>query len=122
MKINLKRAYDAPSRGDGFRVLVDRLWPRGISKDKLKIDLWLKEIAPSEGLRKWFSHDPERWEEFKSHYFEELEGKGEYLSRLLGGAKRDTVTLVYSSKEKEHNNAIALREYLEKEVIHRKAA
>ncbi len=116
MKINIKRAYDQPAKADGFRILVDRLWPRGISKEKLKVDLWLKEIAPSDGLRKWFSHDPERWEEFKSHYFEELEANREPVERILQEAGRRPVTLLFSSKEQELNNAAALKEYIEAKV------
>ncbi len=116
MNIKTKRAYDAPARADGFRILVDRLWPRGISKEKLNVDLWLKEIAPSDGLRKWFSHDPERWEEFKSHYFEELDSNREAVERILQEAGRRPVTLLFSSKEQELNNASALKEYLEKKV------
>ena len=116
MKIKTKRAYDTPSRADGFRILVDRLWPRGIPKEKLNVDLWLKEIAPSDGLRKWFSHDPERWEEFKSHYFEELDANSEAVERILQEAGRRPVTLIFSSKEQELNNASALKEYLEKRM------
>ena len=114
MNIKLKRAYDLPTRDDGFRVLVDRLWPRGVKKEGLKIDLWLKEIAPSEVLRKWFSHDPDRWDEFKSHYFEELQEKDDIVGQLFAGGKKN-ITLVYSSKEERYNNAVALKEYLEKE-------
>ena len=116
MKIKIKRAYDPPAKADGFRILVDRLWPRGISKEKLNVDLWLKEIAPSDGLRKWFSHDPERWEEFKSHYFEELDANREAVEHILREAGRRPVTLLFSSKEQELNNAVALKEYLEAKV------
>ncbi len=116
MKINIKRAYDPVARGDGFRILVDRLWPRGISKEKLKVDLWLKEIAPSDGLRKWFSHDPERWDEFKAHYFEELDANSEAVERIFQEAGRRPVTLLFSSKEQEFNNAAALKEYLKKRI------
>ena len=121
--IKLKRAYDPPEKGDGFRVLVDRLWPRGLKKEDLAVDLWLKDIAPSDMLRKWYSHDPERWEEFKSHYFEELRENGEAVDRLLKEAGRSSViTLVYSSKEEKLNNAAALKEYIEKEKIQAKKA
>ncbi len=116
MKIKIKRAYDPPAKADGFRILVDRLWPRGISKEKLNVDLWLKEIAPSDGLRKWFYHDPERWEEFKSHYFEELDANREAVEHILREAGRRPVTLLFSSKEQELNNAVALKEYLEAKV------
>ena len=121
--IRLKRAYDPPEKDDGFRVLVDRLWPRGLKKEDLGVDLWLKDIAPSDMLRKWFSHDPERWEEFNSHYFEELHEKDDVVDRLLqeaGGNK--VITLVYSSKEEKLNNAAALKEYIEKEKIRAKKA
>ncbi|MGC2425221.1 MAG: DUF488 domain-containing protein [Nitrospirota bacterium] len=116
MKINIKRAYDPPARGDGVRILVDRLWPRGIAKEKLKLDLWLKDIAPSDTLRRWFSHDPERWDEFKAHYFEELDANREAVERIMQEAKKRSVTLLFSSKELEFNNAVALKEYLEKGV------
>lgn len=116
MKIYVKRAYDPPARGDGFRILVDRLWPRGMAKEKLKLDLWLKDIAPSDILRKWFSHDPERWDEFKAHYFEELDAKKEPLESIIKEAEKCPVTLLFSSKEERLNNAVALKEYLEKEI------
>ena len=115
MKINIKRAYEPPARGDGLRVLVDRLWPRGKGRDDLKIDLWMKGIAPSERLRKWFSHDPERWEEFMDHYIEELEGNAEEGGRLLNETRKRTVTLVYSAKDEQRNNAAVLKGYLERE-------
>jgi len=119
--IKIKRAYDAPSENDGTRVLVDRLWPRGIKKEDLKIDLWLKEVAPSEMIRKWFSHDPDRWEEFKSHYFEELREKDELLMPVVN-AKSKTVTLVYGSRNTTINNAVALKEYIEREKYGSKKA
>jgi uncharacterized protein YeaO (DUF488 family) len=116
MKINIKRAYDSPARGDGVRILVDRLWPRGIAKEKLKLDLWLKDIAPSDTLRRWFSHDPDRWDEFKAHYFDELDANKEAVERIIREAEKRPVTLLFSSKEQELNNAVALKEYLEKEI------
>ena len=119
--IKIKRAYDAPSENDGMRVLVDRLWPRGIKKEDLNVDLWLKEIAPSEMIRKWFSHDPDRWDEFKDHYFEELREKDELLMPVHN-AKSKTVTLVYGSKNTSINNAVALKEYIEKEKYGSKKA
>lgn len=119
--IKIKRAYDAPSKNDGMRVLVDRLWPRGIKKEDLDVDLWLKEVAPSEMIRKWFSHDPDRWDEFKSHYFEELREKDELLMPVLN-AKTRTVTLVYGSKNTSINNAVALKEYIEMEKYGSKKA
>ena len=122
--IKVKRAYDPPDKDDGFRVLVDRLWPRGLKKEGLKIDLWLKAIAPSDVLRKWFSHEPDRWEEFRSHYFEELREEGEVVERLLKEAgSSKVITLVYASREEKLNNAAALKEYIEKEkLLGRKAA
>ncbi|MGA2363645.1 MAG: DUF488 domain-containing protein [Candidatus Aminicenantales bacterium] len=111
--IKIKRAYDEPEAGDGLRVLVDRLWPRGLTKDKAKIDLWTKEVSPTTGLRKWFGHEPDKWGEFKRRYFRELKGRKE-IADLLAEAKRGTVTLVYGAKETKYNNAVALKEYLEK--------
>jgi uncharacterized protein YeaO (DUF488 family) len=116
MKINIKRAYDPPSKGDGVRILVDRLWPRGIAKEKLKLDLWLKDIAPSDTLRQWFSHDRDRWDEFKAHYFEELDANREVVERIIREAGKRPVTLLFSSKELEFNNAVALKEYLERKA------
>ena len=113
--IKIKRAYDEPKAGDGLRVLVDRLWPRGLTKDKAKIDLWTKEVSPTIGLRKWFGHEPDKWGEFKRRYFRELKGRKEVVG-LLAEAKRGTVTLIYGAKETKYNNAVALKEYLEKSV------
>ena len=110
--ITLKRAYDRVSRSDGTRFLVERLWPRGITKVKLHVDAWLKEVGPSTELRKWFSHDPERWDEFRKRYFRELDAQPEAWRPILSFARRGAVTLVYSSHDTEHNNAVALREYL----------
>lgn len=112
-KIRLKRAYAAPAAGDGFRVLVDRLWPRGVAKEGARIDLWLKEIAPSTELRKWFGHDPERWPEFRRRYFAELDQSPEAVALLAGHVQRRVVTLVYGARDTEHNQARALAEYLE---------
>jgi uncharacterized protein YeaO (DUF488 family) len=111
--LKIKRAYDKPEAGDGLRVLVDRLWPRGLTKNRAKLDLWIKGIAPGTDLRKWFGHEPERWDEFKRRYFKELKGRGE-IADLLEKAARGTVTLVYGAKEIRYNNAVALKEYLEK--------
>ena len=110
--ITLKRAYDPVSRIDGTRFLVERLWPRGISKAMLRVDAWLKEVGPSTELRKWFSHDPERWDEFRERYFRELDAQPEAWRPILSIARRGAVTLVYSSHDTEHNNAVALQEYL----------
>ena len=112
MKIRFKRAYDIPSDDDGYRILVDRLWPRGISKEKAKIDFWPKDLSPSTELRRWYGHDPEKWNEFKSRYFAELDGNIELLDELLEYINKRTVTFIYSSKEQQLNNAVALKEYL----------
>ena len=113
MEIKIKRAYESPSDDDGYRILVDRLWPRGISKGKAKVDFWPKELAPSTELRRWYGHDPEKWSEFKSRYFSELAGNPELVNELLNYVGNGTVTFVYSSKEQRLNNAIALKEYVE---------
>ena len=110
--IKIKRIYDPPAALDGKRVLVDRLWPRGLSKDDVKIDEWLKEIAPSDDLRKWFGHDPVRWEEFRKRYKEELKAHGDSLGKLRTEGKRGTVTLLFAAKDAEHNNAVVLKEIL----------
>ena len=115
MKILIKRTYDAPERKDGFRILVDRLWPRGLKKEDSRIREWLKDIAPSDGLRKWFSHDPEKWQEFKGRYFKELKEKNDLIKQLKEKAKGQTITLLYSAKDVKYNNAVALKEYLERE-------
>jgi uncharacterized protein YeaO (DUF488 family) len=114
MRIWLKRAYEEPGPNDGFRVLVDRIWPRGAGKEQLKLDAWLKEIAPSGKLRQWFGHDPEKWDEFRARYFEELGDKPKVVEdlRAMGGTGR--ITLVYGARDEKHNNAVALKEYLEK--------
>lgn len=110
--IALKRVYDPPDADDGFRVLVDRLWPRGLTKEQVHADLWLKDVAPSTELRLWFSHDPAKWEEFKTRYFAELAGQEEALMKLLDLAAKGKLTLLYSSRETQINQAVALREYL----------
>jgi uncharacterized protein YeaO (DUF488 family) len=114
--ITLKRAYDAVSRTDGTRFLVERLWPRGISKATLRVDAWLKEVGPSTGLRKWFSHDPDKWDEFRRRYFRELALQPEAWQPIASAARRGRVTLVYSSHDSEHNNAVALQEFLRKQT------
>lgn len=111
--IQLKRAYDDPSPDDGTRVLVDRLWPRGVSKEEAALDAWLKEIAPSDELRQWFDHDPEKWDEFCRRYHDELDAKDKLVDSLCGEADEGPLTLVYAAKDREHNNAVALKVYLE---------
>ncbi len=114
MMVQLKRAYDAPEASDGTRVLVDRLWPRGLSKERARIDLWLKDIAPSAGLRQWYGHAPERWEEFRRRYLAELreEPAREALERLRGLARQGPVTLVVGARDSEHSDGAVLREVL----------
>ncbi len=110
--INLHRAYDAKSPGRGRRFLVERLWPRGVKKNDLPVDGWLKEVAPSTGLRQWFSHDPAKWEEFRRRYYRELDANPTAWVPLLEAAREGDVILEYSSRDTEHNNAVALRAYL----------
>jgi uncharacterized protein YeaO (DUF488 family) len=116
MPIDLRRAYDPPAKSDGRRILVDRVWPRGIAKDDLRIDAWLKDLAPSTKLRKWFGHDPTKWDEFKKRYARELAQRPEALEELLERARAGHVTLVFGAKDIEHNNAVALREILERRL------
>jgi uncharacterized protein YeaO (DUF488 family) len=111
--IYLKRAYEKASPEDGHRFLVDRLWPRGVKKTGLALDGWLKEIAPSDELRRWFAHDLENWNEFRRRYFAELDSRPEVWRELRNDARSRRVTLVYSAHDTEHNNAVALKEYLE---------
>jgi uncharacterized protein YeaO (DUF488 family) len=111
--IKLKRAYDRVSPTDGTRLLVERLWPRGLSKNTLKLDGWIREVAPTTELRKWFGHDPAKWRQFRVRYFRELDSQPESWRSIVSLAGRGTVTLVYSSHDEEHNNAVALREYLQ---------
>lgn len=113
IQIRLKRAYEPPEQSDGIRLLVERLWPRGISKEKAKIDIWLKDAAPSTELRKWFDHDPSKWNDFKERYFEELEHSPESIKQLKELMSQGTVTFVFASKEERYNNSAALKEYLE---------
>lgn len=113
MKLQTKRAYDASGKSDGTRILVYRLWPRGLSRDKAAIDLWLKEIAPSTELRQWYAHQPERWPEFRRRYFAELDHRPEAIAELRAAAGKGTATLLYAAKDTELNNAQALLEYLQ---------
>jgi len=113
--IKTKRIYESPAREDGFRILVDKLWPRGIRKEKTKIDLWLREIAPSDDLRKWFSHDPQKWEKFKTKYEKQLAARQEFLQKIRQIKKeKGNVTLLYSARDTERNNAVVLLAVLEK--------
>jgi uncharacterized protein YeaO (DUF488 family) len=114
--IQLKRAYDPASRTDGARFLVERLWPRGVKKTSLKIRSWLKEAGPTTELRKWFSHDPAKWDKFRSRYFEELKANPNAWKPIIDAAHHGTVTLIYSSHDTEHNNAVALQEFLQRHL------
>lgn len=111
--IRLKRAYDPVEEEDGTRFLVDRLWPRGRRREDLEIEAWLKEVAPSDDLRRWYGHKPEKWDEFKARYFSELDEASEPFRLIREAAARGAVTLVYAARDREHNNAVALRDYLE---------
>ena len=113
--IETKRIYNAPSSDDGYRILIDRLWPRGMSKEKAKLNLWMKEIAPSDELRTSFCHDPQKWEEFQREYRKELAAKEDLVKQIKKFEKeKHVVTLVYSARDTEHNNAVALKAFLEK--------
>ena len=113
--IKIKRVYEQPAKEDGFRILVDRLWPRGIAKNRAKIDLWLREIGPSDDIRKWFSHDPKKWQGFKRKYEAELRAKEELVKKIKQAEKEHgTVTLLYSAKDEEHNQAVALGIFLKR--------
>jgi uncharacterized protein YeaO (DUF488 family) len=114
--IRLKRAYDEPEAADGARYLIDRLWPRGKTKAALKIDDWLKDVAPGDALRRWFNHDPQRWNEFRKRYFTELDAKPDAWAALADAARKGPITLVYSAHDVEHNNAVALAEYLKAHI------
>lgn len=116
--IRLKRVYEAASGTDGARFLVERLWPRGIRKEDLRMEAWRKEAGPSDALRKWFSHDAAKWLAFKKKYFAELEERAEAWEPIREAAQRGPVTLLYSSHDNEHNNAVALKEYLERKLAH----
>jgi uncharacterized protein YeaO (DUF488 family) len=108
MKLKIKRVYDKPAKEDGMRILVDRLWPRGLTKEKAAVDLWLKEIAPSTELRKWFAHDPKKWTEFRKKYLQELEENQEQVSILKEHLKNAIVTLVYGARDQDNNEAHVL--------------
>ncbi len=113
-ELKLKRVYEPPHKDDGTRILVDRLWPRGLTKEKAKVDLWLKEIAPSTELRKWFGHDPKKWRSFRERYQTELKHHSDQLKLLKSKAKEGTVTLIYGARDQEHNEALVLKEFLER--------
>jgi uncharacterized protein YeaO (DUF488 family) len=117
VNIRLRRAYEAPSPDDGTRILVERLWPRGLGKERAAVDVWLKEIAPSTGLRRWFGHDAAKWEEFQSRYRDELSERPEQLERLRRLVEAGPVTFVYGSRDREHNAATALRDLVESESV-----
>jgi uncharacterized protein YeaO (DUF488 family) len=114
LMIQTRRVYETPEPSDGTRFLVERLWPRGMKKEALKLDGWLKEVAPSAELRRWFGHDPAKWKEFRRRYFTELDQHPEAWQRIQEAARRGKVTLLYSARDTEHNNAVALKQYLEK--------
>jgi uncharacterized protein YeaO (DUF488 family) len=112
--IKLKRAYEKPARDDGERILVERLWPRGLAKVQAKVDLWLKDVAPSTELRKWFGHDPDRWDEFRLRYQKELRGKDDLIKLLKRKAKAGTITLIYAARDEERNSALVLKRFVQK--------
>jgi uncharacterized protein YeaO (DUF488 family) len=112
MNIRVKRAYEKPRKTDGFRVLTDRIWPRGVRREDLQLDEWLKDLAPSTKLRQWFSHDPDKWDEFRRRYFRELQAHPDEIRRLRARAQRGPVTIVFGSRQERFNNAVALQEYL----------
>ena len=114
MDIRVKRAYEQPDSSDGTRVLVDRVWPRGVRRQEAELAEWLKEIAPSSDLRKWFNHDPDKWQDFMEKYCRELDGRPELVQKLVALAAKGPLTLVFAAKDREHNNAVVLRRYLQK--------
>jgi uncharacterized protein YeaO (DUF488 family) len=114
--IKIERIYNNPGGNKSFRILVDRLWPRGLSKEKVKMDLWQKNIAPSNSLRKWFGHDDEKWNEFKRRYFKELDKNIDSVNEIIDKVKGGSITLLYGSKDEKFNNAVALKEYLEEKI------
>ena len=117
MTIKLKRIYDNPRGDNSFRIFVDRLWPRGLSKDKVRLDLWQKDIAPSNSLRKWFGHDEKKWDEFKRKYFKELDKNNDAVNTIIKVAQeQNSITLLYGTNEVRFNNPVALKEYLEERI------
>lgn len=117
--IRVKRVYEPPAANDGVRILVDHLWPRGLKKQEVKVKRWTKAISPSTELRQWFGHDPAKWKEFQRRYFSELDQKAEVWQPLLEAAQKGPITLVFSARDEEHNNAVALKKYLEKRSGHK---
>jgi len=120
VQIGVARAYDPPGDDDGARYLVDRVWPRGIRKDTLRIEQWLRDVAPSNELRRWFGHDPQRWDDFVERYRAELDANRAAWEPLLEAASQGPITLVYGARDPEHNQAVALRDYLERKLSHRR--
>ena len=114
--LKIKRVYEKADSGDGIRFLVDRLWPRGIKKEDLKMKAWLKEVSPSPALRKWYSHDPAKWDEFQKKYRAELKGNPDAWQLILDAARNGNVTLLYSARDVEHNSALVLKEFLEEQI------
>ncbi|HJZ80690.1 MAG TPA: DUF488 domain-containing protein [Pyrinomonadaceae bacterium] len=112
--IRLKRVYETLSKDDGERILVERLWPRGLTKQQAKVDLWLKEVAPSAELRKWFGHDPAKWDEFRRRYEKELKSKNDLIELLKRKAEEGAITLLYAARDEEHNSAVVLKQFLQK--------
>ena len=113
MRFEIKRVYEEPGRMDGTRILVDRLWPRGLTKERAQVDIWLKDIAPSTELRKWFSHDPDKWTEFQSRYRQELKSKVDLLAELKEKAAKGPITLLYGARDEAHNEAVVLQSLLQ---------
>ena len=114
MNIKIKRVYERPDKDDGVRILVDRLWPRGLTKERARVDLWLKEIAPSTELRKWFAHDPDKWKSFRGRYETEIRHNADLIKLVKQKAMKGTVTLVYGARDERHNEALVLKQFLEK--------
>ncbi len=116
MKVNVKRIYEEYKKSDGYRILVDRIWPRGVKKEKAQIDSWMKEVAPSTALRKWFSHEPDKWPDFVSKYKNELHGSMAFRELMTLVKKHKTVTLLFSARDESHNQAIALKKFVEEKL------
>jgi uncharacterized protein YeaO (DUF488 family) len=112
--IKLKRVYESPAEEDGSRILVERLWPRGLTKERARIDLWLKDVAPSPELRNWFSHDPDKWEEFQQRYSRELAEKKDLISQIKQKSRESTVTFIFAARDEQHNSAVVLKTFIER--------